>query len=130
MNEERKQFIQLLKTDFKKGMQFFIEDVFPELNVEPHKRMGLDIVMRPGVDVAVRYLHIMSQNEGIIPVHKIKPPTLIVYGSLDSPRIIENSIWLADSILHAKLVEIKDAGHVPIVTKPYEVVEAINDVFR
>jgi pimeloyl-ACP methyl ester carboxylesterase len=130
LTEERIQFMQLMKIDFGKAMGMFIESVFPETNSEHYKRMGLSIVTRPGSEVAVRHMEIMSQGETNVPVHNIKIPTLILYGSLDAPNVIENSKYLVNNIPDAELREIGGAGHVPVVTRPYEVVQAIEDRFK
>lgn len=129
LTDDRKQFIGLMKTDFKKAMELFIEGIFPEPNSEHYKRMGLSIVMRPGKEVAVQHMQIMSQGEGNVPIQDIKIPTLVIYGSLDSPSVIENSKYLVNIIPNAELKLVEGAGHVPVVTKPFEVVEAIEKRF-
>jgi pimeloyl-ACP methyl ester carboxylesterase len=130
LTEERIQFMQLMKMDFKKAMEMFIESIFPETNSEHYKRMGLSIVMRPGSEVAIHHMEIMSQGEDNVPVHNIKIPTLVVCGSLDGPNIIENSKYLVDAIPDAELKVVEGAGHVPVVTRPNEVVEAIEKRFK
>jgi len=129
LTDERKQFIEFMKVDFQKAMGLFIDDVFPEPNIEHNKRLGFSIVTRPGSEVAVRHMEIMSQGEDNIPVQNIKIPTLVVYGTLDSPSVIKNGKYLAKTIPDAVLKPIEGAGHVPVVTKPYEVVEAIESRF-
>ncbi len=130
LTAERKQFIELMKTDFKKAMELFIEGVFPEPNGDHYQRLGLSIVMRPGKEVAVRHMQIMSQGETNVPIQDIKIPTLVVYGTLDSPSVIENSKYLVETIPNAELKIVEGAGHVPVVTRPYEVVEAIENRFQ
>ncbi len=129
LTEERLQFIQLMKADFGKAMNMFIESIFPETNSEHYKRMGLSIVTRPGSEVAVKHMELMSQGENNVPVHNIKIPTLVIYGSLDGPNVIKNSKYLVDVIPDAELKVIEGAGHVPVVTKPHEVVKAIEKRF-
>lgn len=126
---ERKQFIELMKTDFRKAMKLFNEGIFPEANSEHYKRMGLSILMRPGSEVAVRHMEIMSQGESNVPVNNIKIPTLVICGTLDSPAVIENSKYLVRTIPNAELKLIEGAGHVPVVSRPHETVEAIEKRF-
>jgi len=130
LTAERKQFIELMKTDFQKAMELFIDGVFPEPNGDHYKRLGLSIVMRPSKEVAIRHMQIMSQGETNVPIQDIKIPTLVVYGTLDSPSVIENSKYLVETIPNAKLKLVEGAGHVPVVTRPYEVVEAIEKRFQ
>jgi len=130
LTEERKQFIGLMGMDFQKAMELFIDSVFPEPNTDHNKRLGLSIVTRPGSEVAIRHMQIMSQGESNIPIQNIKIPTLVVYGTLDTPNVIENSKKLAETIPDAILKPIEGAGHVPVVTRPFEVVEAIEKRFK
>ncbi|MCK4781122.1 MAG: alpha/beta hydrolase, partial [Candidatus Lokiarchaeota archaeon] len=58
-----------------------------------------------------------------------KIPTLIVYGDKDGEHIIENSHYLKKTLTDANLIVIEGAGHVPIVTRTQEVVNAINKRF-
>jgi pimeloyl-ACP methyl ester carboxylesterase len=114
-----------MQVDFQKAMEMFIESIFPEPDVDHNKRLGLSIVMGPGSEVSVRHMEIMSQGDANVPVQNIAVPTLVVCGTLDSPNVIENSKYLADTIPNAELVMIEGAGHVPVVTKTHEVVTAI-----
>lgn len=103
LTDERKQFIELMKLDFQKAMEIFIDGIFLEPDVDHNKRLGLSIVTRPGNEVAIRLMQIMSQGEDNVPIHKIKIPTLVVYGTLDSPSVIENSKYLVETISDAVL---------------------------
>jgi 3-oxoadipate enol-lactonase len=130
LTEDRKQFIGLMKVNFQKAMEMFIDSIFPEPNVDHNKRLGLSIVTRPGNEVAIRHMQIMSQGEDNVPIENIKIPTLVVYGTLDAPSVIENSKYLVDTIPDAVLKPIEGAGHVPVVTRPFEVVKAIEKRFK
>ena len=116
IDEERKQFINFIKSDHYAAMEAFIESVFPEPNIEHKKRWGLHICLRPDPEVAVRNL-------------ELKIPTLIVYGDKDGDYVIESSHYLERTLPDAELVVIKGAGHVPIVTRTQEVLNAINKRF-
>ena len=129
LDEFRKQFINFIKSDHYAAMETFIESVFPEPNIEHKKRWGLHICLRPDPEVAVRILELAAEGEIDYPLHDIKIPTLIVYGDKDGEHIIENSHYLERTLSDAELVAIKDAGHVPIVTRTQEVVDAINKRF-
>jgi len=45
----------------------------------------------------------MSQGETNVPVQDIKIPTLVVYGTLDSPSVIEYSKYLVETIPNDEL---------------------------
>ncbi len=129
IDEERKQFINFIKSDHYAAMEAFIESVFPEPNIEHKKRWGLHICLRPDPEVAVRNLELAAEGETDYPLHEIKIPTLIVYGDKDGDYVIESSRYLERILPDAELVVIKGAGYVPIVTRTQEVLDAINKRF-
>jgi len=110
-------------------MEAFIETVMPESNIEHKKRWGLHICLRPDPEAAIRILELAAEGEADYPLHEIKIPTLIVYGDLDGDYVIESSHYLKRTLPDAELVVIKGAGHVPIVTRTQEVLDAINKRF-
>ncbi|MHA1373076.1 MAG: alpha/beta fold hydrolase [Promethearchaeota archaeon] len=129
IDEDRKQFINFMKSDHQGAIEAFIEGVMPEPNIEHMKRMGVYMCLRPNVDVAVRVLELVAEGETDYPLNDIKIPTLIVYGDKDGEHVIENSHYLEKILLDAELVVVKGAGHVPIVTRTQEVVDAIEKRF-
>jgi pimeloyl-ACP methyl ester carboxylesterase len=54
-------------------------------------------------------------------------PTLIIHGELDAIIPLAVAETTARAIPDSKLVVIPGAGHVPAMTRPEEVVAAIND---
>lgn len=129
IDEERKQFINFIKSDHYAAMEAFIESVFPEPNIEHKKRWGLHICLRPDPEVAVRNLELAAEGEIDYPLRGIKIPTLIVYGDKDGDYVIESSRYLERTLPDAELVVVEGAGHVPIVTRTQEVLDAINKRF-
>jgi pimeloyl-ACP methyl ester carboxylesterase len=83
IDEDRKQFINFVKSDHQGAIEAFIDSVMPEPNIEHMKRMG----------------------------------------------VIESSHYLEKTLSDAELVVVKGAGHVPIVTRTQEVVDAIEKRF-
>lgn len=129
IDEGRRQFINFIKSDHRSAMEAFIETVMPESNIEHKKRWGLHICLRPDPEAAIRILELAAEGEADYPLHEIKIPTLIVYGDLDGDYVIESSHYLKRTLPDAELVVIKGAGHVPIVTRTQEVLDAINKRF-
>lgn len=129
INENRRQFIEFLKADHKGAIEAFIESVMPESNIEHLKRMGVHICLRSDVDITIKILEVVSEGEVEYPLHEIKTPTLIVYGDKDGEEIIENSHYLEKMLPYSELVVIKGAGHVPIITRSQEVIDAIRRNF-
>ena len=129
LDEGEKQFIDLIRTNHLVAMQQFIESVFPEQDIEHIKRWGLRICMKPKPEVAIRCIELGAEGETNVQIQKIKIPTLVIYGNKDSERAIKNCIYLSNTIPNATLKVVEGAGHVPILTRPYEVVDAIEKRF-
>lgn len=129
LDEGQKQFMELIRTNHLLAMQQFIESVFPEPNIEHIKRWAIRICMKPKPEVAIRCVELGAEGEKNVPVQNIKIPTLIIYGDKDSEEAIKNCIYLSNTIPNATLKVVKGAGHVPILTRPYEVVDAIEKRF-
>ncbi|MHA1200415.1 MAG: alpha/beta fold hydrolase, partial [Candidatus Heimdallarchaeaceae archaeon] len=128
-NEGQNQFINLIKSNHLLAMQEFINSVFPEPDVEHLKRWGVRICMKPKPEVAVRCVELGAEGETNVPVQNIRIPTLVIYGNKDSDAAINHCTYLANTIPDATLKIVEGAGHVPILTRPYEVVEAIEKKF-
>lgn len=129
LNDGQKQFINLIRTNHLLAMQQFIESVFPEPNIEHLKHWGVRICMKPEPEIAIRCVELGSEGEKNVPVQDIKIPTLVIYGDKDSEEVINNCEYLAKTIPNATLKVVKGAGHVPILTRPYEVVADIEKRF-
>ncbi|MHA1514820.1 MAG: alpha/beta fold hydrolase [Candidatus Heimdallarchaeaceae archaeon] len=129
LNEGEKQFINLIKSNHLLAIQEFINSVFPEPDIEHLKRWGVRICMKPKPEVAVRCVELGAEGETNVQVQDIKIPTLVVYGNKDSEAAIEHCTYLAKNIPNATLKVVEGAGHVPILTRPYEVVEEIERRF-
>lgn len=129
IDENRRQFINFLRSDYKGAMEAFIELVMPEPNIEHIKRMGVHICLRADLEATIKILEIVAEGETDYPLHEIKIPTLIVYGDKDGEEIIENSHYLEKVLPYSELEVIKGAGHVPIITRSHEVLDAIKRNF-
>jgi len=62
-------------------------------------------------------------------IHQIQLPTLLIHGSRDIITPLASSQNLAQLLPSSELVVIEGAGHVPTVTRPHEVVSAIEKFF-
>ena len=63
-------------------------------------------------------------------VSQISQPTLILHGDADRIVPVESSRWLASQIPTSSLHVFTGAGHVPTMTRPVEVANAINQFFE
>jgi len=62
-------------------------------------------------------------------VSQIQIPMLVIHGSRDRITPVASSRNLAQLLPTSQLVVIEGAGHVPTITRPSEVVSAIEEFF-
>jgi 3-oxoadipate enol-lactonase len=60
----------------------------------------------------------------------VRLPTLIIHGELDAIIPLASAEMASQAIPGSKLVVIRGAGHVPVITRPEQVVAAIDDWWR
>ncbi|HEA70366.1 MAG TPA: alpha/beta hydrolase [archaeon] len=133
LSEESKQFITYISADYKAAMNGFIKLCIPEPNCRYYHRWGLDICLRAKPEAAVRLIRLFEGADGgnaEYSLSDITVPTLVIHGSKDVITPLESGKYLANKIPNAELVVIEGAGHVPTITYPYEVVEAIEHHFK
>lgn len=58
-------------------------------------------------------------------VPRIQQPTLVIHGDADPLVPLAASQWLAENLPNASLTVLPGAGHVPIMTRPRQVAEAM-----
>ena len=79
--------------------------------------------------------HAVQLMECVEPLHleprlgEIKLPTLLIHGTRDVITPMANSEALAGAIPGARLVKLEGAGHVPTLTRPAAVADAIAAMF-
>lgn len=123
-------FVLGLRHHFAATISQFVEGCVPEPNTDAIKRWGRQILSRSSPEAAIR-LHECLYGVDLRPdVHRITQPTLIIQGELDPYVSVADATWLADHIPNAKLSIFEKTGHVPTVTRPREVAEAINQYFK
>lgn len=129
--ENSKQFISAMRTDYKATMTQFVEDCLPEPDADQYKKWGLDICLRSTPEAAEKLIRIFeskSEDEYTYPIEDITVPTLIIHGTKDiSP--LEGAQQIANKIPNAELVVLDGVGHVPVITRPHEVVKIIEKKF-
>ena len=104
----------------------FVDDCTPEPDSDHIKAWGHKILNRVAPEDAVA-LSNASPDVDIRPrLPEILHPTLVIHGRLDVPVPLEHAQQLAESIPNAELVIFEDAGHVPSMTRPSAVADAIS----
>jgi len=128
-NAATRQFIAALRADFPRTIAGFVEMCVPESDCEHVKRWARDILLRSDADSGVRLLECMFEVDLRPRLAEIRIPTLVIHGELDALPMTrltaaeETARLIPEATLHV----IKGAGHVPTLTRPDEVVKAIED---
>jgi len=73
----------------------------------------------------LRVLGIFGVAEPFVPLEEISVPTSVIHGTADAIVPIGIGEWMATAIPDATFVPIEGAGHVPTLTRPREVVDAL-----
>lgn len=126
-NEERSAaLVAGSRSDYPATVRAFVDACVPEPDSEHIRRWGRQILLRAEPEAAARILECHYQEHvapdlGVIPV-----PTLVIHGENDNIIPVEAAKAMAAAIPQAQLVILPDTGHVPTLTRPQEVVDAID----
>lgn len=122
-------FMYGLRHQHEATMGQFVDLCVPEPNKEAERRWGRQIVMRSPQAAAIRLHEAMHGVDLSAQVTQIGLPTLIIHGEWDKIVPVDAGRWMAANLAHAKLDLLAETGHVPTVTRPKQVADAINRFF-
>ncbi len=115
-----------LLTSYEAWVADFVEQCMPEPDSEHVKAWGRKMLTRVAPEDAVA-LSKAGQGVDVRPrLSGIEQPTLVIHGRLDVVTSVESAETLASQIPGAELKMIEDAGHVPVMTRPSAVADAIS----
>lgn len=117
------------RTDYRSTVAAFVEACVPGPSSDHLRRWGRHLLDRADPESAARLLECYLETPTVVPVDEIEVPTLIIHSTDDVivPHAVGES--LARQIPDATFVSIEGGGHVPTVTRPGEVVDAIRGRF-
>ena len=104
----------------------FVNACVPEPDSEHIKRWGRQILMRADPEAAARMFESHDTPRLAPDLSQVTVPTLVIHGERDAIEPLELGVATAKAIPHAQFVVIPGAGHVPTMTRPAQVVAAIN----
>lgn len=123
-------FADACRKNYPAAVASFVDRCIPEPDSDHLRRWGRSILLRAEPEQAARLVEIWQEDDvPDIDKRKISQPTLIIHGTQDVIVPIESSRELAKLIPDSKLVELSGCGHVPTMTCPIEVYEAISARF-
>ena len=112
-------------------MRWFIDLCVPESDSEPIRRWGHHILLRAEPEAAERLWGIgrSAASHVVERLSEMRIPVLLIGGTDDPLSPPSAMADLSRRLPHSTHVEVKGAGHVPIMTRPHEVAAAINGAF-
>ena len=115
-----------VRDDYAAYVHAFVDASAPEADSEHLRRWGRQILLRADPDAAARMFETHDVPRLAPDLGAIAVPTLVIHGSLDV--IVPTSVGRATAARSRtpSFVVIDGAGHVPTLTRPAQVAEAID----
>jgi pimeloyl-ACP methyl ester carboxylesterase len=113
------------RSDFPATVRWFVDACVPEPDSEHIRRWGRQILLRAEPEAAARILEV--HGEVTPEAGQLTVPTLLIHGEQDAIVPVDAARALASLIPDARLVTLPETGHVPTLTRPDLVVDAIED---
>lgn len=122
-------FVASLRANYRATLAHFVDACVPEADSAALRHWGRQIVNRTDQEAAIRLYESMDGLDLRPAVSQIRQPTLILHGTADIIQPMQASEWLATQIPQSHLHLLPGVGHVPTMTRPQDVVRAINEYF-
>ncbi len=122
-------FLKGLKHNYQPTIDWFVDVCVPEPNSSAIKRWGRQILARAGQEAAIQLYECVLGLDLRPQLSQIQQPVLLLHGELDSLALLEDAKWTASQLPNCELQIFEETGHVPTITRPQEVAEAINRFF-
>ncbi|MFV1999192.1 MAG: alpha/beta fold hydrolase, partial [Acidimicrobiia bacterium] len=120
-------FVQGLRHAFEPTIEAFVQIAIPEDRTGRFQRWLSNIIARTGGERAAVLVESFYSIDVRPRLVELTMPTVVIHGELDrlptSP--LSAAEEMADLISGAKLIVLPDTGHVPTLTRPEAVAEAI-----
>jgi pimeloyl-ACP methyl ester carboxylesterase len=114
------------RTDYAATVHAFIDACVPEADSEHIRRWGRQILLRADPEAAARMFEAHYEAAVAPDITQISVPTLLIHGENDAIVPVALAEAVTNAVPGAELVVLPDAGHVPTLTQPHEVVDAID----
>ena len=119
-------FADACRADYPSAVAGFVDACFPEPDIPHIRRWATNILLRAEPEQAARMIDMWRDDDvPDVDPRGIDVRTLILHGTADVIVPIERSRALVELLPDAELLEFEGSGHVPTMTRPDKVVDAI-----
>lgn len=123
-------FLQGLRSNFGATIERFVQLCVPEPDSEHIKEWGRKLLARASPEAAIALRIVGAETNVAGDIARVLQPTLVLHGALDRIVPLDRARELVRALSKAELVILDDAGHVPTLTRPIEVANAIRSFLR
>lgn len=123
-------FLQGLRSNFGATIERFVQLCVPEPDSEHIKEWGRKLLARASPEAAIALRIVGAETNVAGDIARVLQPTLVLHGALDRIVPLDRARELVRALSKAELVILEDAGHVPTLTRPIEVANAIRSFLR
>ena len=131
-DEGVRRFVSGLRTNPEPTLEGFVRLCLPEDDRGHLRRWLKDIIMRTGPSRAARLVESFYEVDIRDRLPELRVPTTIVHGELDAlpSSRLDTAREIASLIPGAQLHVVNSVGHVPTLSRPTHVADAIEDALR
>jgi pimeloyl-ACP methyl ester carboxylesterase len=118
------------RSDYPATVAAFVKACVPAEDGKHLRRWGRNLLNRAEPEAAARLLECyLDADVPEVPLEEIATPALVIHSKDDAIVPSAAGKWIASRLPDATLVELEDGGHVPTITRPSQVVDAIRARF-
>lgn len=114
------------RVDYPQTVAAFVAACVPEPNSEHIQRWGRQILLRAQPEAAARIFEAHYERDVQVDLSRVSVPTLVIHGEDDAIVPLPVGQAVAAAISNSEFVVLAGTGHVPTLTRPGEVVEALD----
>lgn len=123
-------FLHGLRANYPATIERFVQLCIPEADSEHVKEWGRKILARALPEAAIKLRVVGSETDVSADIAAVTQPTLVLHGELDKIVPIDRAKSLVGSLANAKLITLPGCGHVPTLTEPRQIADAMRVFMR
>ncbi len=123
-------FLQGLRSAYPATIERFVQRCIPEPESEHFKAWGRKILARAEESAAIALRILGSATDVSREMKRVTQPVLVIHGDLDTIVPLEAARALAAALPDSELQVLDGCGHVPTLTRPKRVADAMRAFLR